>query len=39
VCDCYGGGGEGFLGDGFMQDGESWSEDLVLTLEGFEQRE
>jgi hypothetical protein len=36
--DGYGGGGEGLLGDGFLQDGEGWGEDFVLMLEGFEQR-
>jgi hypothetical protein len=36
--DGYGGGWEGFLRDGFLQDGEGIGEDLVLMLEGLERR-
>ena len=38
-CDGEGGGGEGALGNSFLQDREYRGEDFVLIVEGVEQRQ
>jgi hypothetical protein len=38
VSDCDGSRWEGALGDGFAQDREGWRENIVLMLEGLNQR-